>query len=130
MPIFIAMALAGAALCGGGYALNKETLTADWEKFKLRLSAARTGSASLEPVLPGQEAPATAPLRVPVAGGRPLWMEDSDVPAEGVDPRLANVLVFDPVLDSKERKATHWTLHDGTGPLDDSGNSSRGDGGA
>lgn len=110
--------------------MNKETLLADWDKFKHRLTAARTGSASLEPVLPGQEPPATAPLRVPVAGGRPLWMEDSDVPSEGVDPRLANVLVFDPVLDSKERKSTHWTLKDNTGPLDDSGNCSRGDGGA
>lgn len=61
---------------------------------------------------------ATAPLRVAKPGGKPLWMEETDA----ADDRLTEAIG---VVESTERKATHWTLND-------RGDSqpSKGDGGA
>jgi hypothetical protein len=116
MPIFLGVLLAGAAVVAGGAAGNAP-LQAEVEKWRNKDHKELKGPAPGSP---------TAPLRVPVAGGRPLWMAD-DVAPETVDPRLADALVFRPELDGKERKATHWTLND-KGDAD--ADASRGDGGA
>jgi hypothetical protein len=114
MPIFLGVVAAFAAVVTGGAAGNAP-LQAEWDKWMKKDHKELKGPA------PGTT---TAPLRVPRAGGRPLWMAD-DVSPETVDPRLADALVFRPELDGKERKATHWTLND-KGDED----ASRGDGGA
>ena len=112
--IFLGVCAAFAAVVAGGAAGNT-ALQAEWEKWKNKNFKELTG--------PGAEE-TTAPLRQPVPGGRPLWMAD-DTPAAEVDPRLADALVFNPELDSRERKTTHWTLNDRDGVGE-----SRGDGGA
>ncbi len=116
MPIFLGVLLAGAAVVAGGAAGNAP-LQAEVEKWRNKDHKELKGPAAGAP---------TAPLRVPVAGGRPLWMAD-DVAPEAVDPRIADALVFRPELDGKERKATHWTLNDAKGEGEAA---DRGDGGA
>ncbi len=131
MPIFLGVLAAGAAVVAGGAAGNEPLQKArrapphlraraafaiskcfrglcsavraqEWDKWMKKDHKELTGPA---------QGVATAPLRKPVAGGRPLWMDDSVKPEE-VDPRLADAMVFRPELDGKERKATHWTLND------------------
>jgi hypothetical protein len=116
MPIFIGVIAAAVVVVAGGAAGNKP-LQAEWDKWMKKDHKELTGPAPDE---------ATAPLRRPVAGGRPLWMTD-DVLPEQVDPRIADALVYRPELDGKERKATHWTLNDRG---DVAADASRGDGGA
>ena len=116
MPIFIGVLLAGAAVVAGG-TVGNAPLQKEIDKWRNKDHKELKGPAA---------GTATAPLRVPVAGGRPLWMSD-DSPAEAVDPRLADALVFRPELDGKERKPTHWTVNDRG---NEDGDASRGDGGA
>ena len=114
MPIFIPIVLGIGAVMAGGAAGNPQ-LQAEWSKWMNKQHKELTGPAPEE---------ATAPLRTATGRDRPLWMAD-DAPAAEVDPRLASVLVYNPELDGKERKATHWTLND-----KDSIGEGRGDGGA
>ena len=113
MPVFIGVLVGMAAVVAGGAAGNAP-LQAEWDKWMKKDHKELTGPKPDETV---------APLRKPVEGGRPLWMTPDVV---DVDPRLADVMKFDPALDGKERKATHWTLNE----RDDAAEGSRGDGGA
>ena len=114
MPIFIPVVLGMVAVVAGGAAGN-EPLQREWAKWWKKDHKELTG--------PGPDV-ATAPLRTATGRDRPLWMAE-DAPDAEVDPRLADVLVFNPALDGTERKATHWTLND-----KDSIGEGRGDGGA
>ena len=121
--IWFGLVAAFGALVAGGAAGNSQ-LQDEWARWvaKSHPTLQRDSSEGL-PNSP------KAPLRVPKPGGKPLWMKD-ETPDEEVDPRLKDVLVFNPALDNNERKATHWTLNDTAGPLHDGAGNSRGDGGA
>jgi len=116
--IWFGVCAAFGMLVAGGAAGN-EQLKAELDKWRGKNHAALQRDSSA-----GTPNSPTAPLRVPKAGGKPLWMAD-DAPTDSVDPRLADALIFRPELDGKERKSSHWTLNDRG-----EDNASRGDGGA
>jgi hypothetical protein len=110
LPLCAAFAFVGA----GGAAAQGEKFKEEWAKWmsKDHKELKRDSSS-------GVAGATIAPLRVAKQGGKPLWMEDSDTVT---DEKLTEALA---VVDSTERKATHWTLND-------RGDSqpSKGDGGA
>jgi len=101
------------ALVGAGGASTTKGFKEEWERWMNKSHPTlQRDSAAGAPDTP------TGPLRVAKAGGKPLWMEEADE----LDPRLTEITS---VVESTERKSTHWTLRG-----DAVDNPSVGDGGA
>lgn len=100
----------------GGVGVVSQPLRAELERW---YDGYWTGQSPTGPVLPAREA---APLRVPTAGGPPLWLEQRDGPLE--DAKLIAALQPNEELDNPAKKPSHWTVRPG-GDADNT----RGDGG-
>ena len=111
--IWFGLCAAFAVMGAGGAAAQGERFKEEWAKWMNKDHKELKRDSST-----GAAGQTIAPLRVAKPGGKPLWMEETD---QLSDEKLTEALG---VVESTERKPSHWTLHD------TEGRNPKGDGGA